>query len=296
MSLPGLTTASLSDVGRVRTQNEDSFGEFSRPDGWHLFVVADGMGGHRAGETASRVTVETISDVFSTSKAAPDEILRETLEASNARLYRMASDSTELRGMGTTAVLLLVCPGGAGFVAHVGDSRLYRYREHALRALTEDHSVVAELQRRGLISADEAAVHPRRNEIMRSVGVEATVAVETRSTDVSIGDRYLLCSDGLSGMLDETEIAVILDGTPPEQAARELIDRANEHGGHDNVTVQVVDVVGEAVAIAPTLRRGSTVPASRAESNTGGRSALGWMLGLVALVAALLLVLLLTRS
>ncbi len=242
MSRPRLTTASQSDVGRVRTRNEDSFGEFSRPDGSTLLIVADGMGGHRGGETASRLTVETVGEVFCRSGAAPEETLREALEAANSRVHGMATSNPELGGMGTTAVVLLFCPDGAGFVAHVGDSRLYRYRDDVLRALTRDHSVVAELERRGLLTAEQAAVHPRRNEIIRSVGIEPRVDVETSRLEIRPGDRYLLCSDGLSGMLDETEIAVILDEAEPAEAARRLIERANEHGGQDNVTVQVAAV------------------------------------------------------
>ena len=237
-----LTVASTSDVGRVRSRNEDHFGEFTRSDGTHLLVVADGMGGHRAGATASRITVETVGEVFRATQGPPEETLRAALEAANTRVHDMAAATAEMRGMGTTAVLLLLSPDGPGFVAHVGDSRAYRYRDDALRPLTQDHSVVAELERRGLISAEEAAVHPRRNEIMRSVGVAPTIDVEVQAIDVKPGDRYLLCSDGLSGMVDETEIAVILEGSSPEHAARALVERANEHGGHDNVTVQVVAV------------------------------------------------------
>lgn len=242
MSRPSLTTASRSDVGRVRTRNEDSYGEFTRPDGARLLVVADGMGGHRAGETASRLTVETVGQVFAASAEPPEGTLREALEAANARVHGMAVENPELRGMGTTAVVLLFGPDGSGFVAHVGDSRLYRYRDDVLRPLTRDHSVVAELERRGLLTADEAAVHPRRNEIIRSVGIEPSVDVEIQPLEILPGDRYLLCSDGLSGMVDDTEIAVILDGAEPAEAAERLIERANEHGGQDNVTVQIAAV------------------------------------------------------
>lgn len=246
MSRPGLTTASLSDVGRVRTRNEDSYGEFSRQDGATLLIVADGMGGHQAGATASRVTVDTVGEVFTASTDPPEDTLRAALEAANARVHEMALEDPALRGMGTTAVALLIGPGESGFVAHVGDSRLYRYRDEALRPLTRDHSVVAELERRGLLTAEEAAVHPRRNEIMRSIGVNATVDVEIGPVDLRPGDRYLLCSDGLSGLVDETEIAVILEDAEPSEAVRQLVDRANEHGGHDNVTVQIAALATDA--------------------------------------------------
>jgi protein phosphatase len=246
VSRPDLTTASLSDVGRVRTRNEDSFGEFSREDGSTLLIVADGMGGHQAGATASHVTVDTAGEVFAASTDPPEDTLRAALEAANARVHEMALEDPALRGMGTTAVALLIGPGDSGFVAHVGDSRLYRYRDEALRPLTRDHSVVAELERRGLLTAEEAAAHPRRNEIMRSIGVNATVDVEIAPVDLRPGDRYLLCSDGLSGLVDETEIAVILEGAAPAEAVRQLVDRANEHGGHDNVTVQIAALATDA--------------------------------------------------
>jgi len=204
-----------------------------------LLVVADSINSHRAGETASRVTVDTVGEVFGAATDPPEETLRTALETANARVHEMAVADPELRGMGTTAVALLIGPADTAHVAHVGDSRLYRYRGDALRPLTRDHSVVAELERRGLLSSEEAAVHPRRNEIMRSIGVEATVEVDVQRVDLRSGDRYLLCSDGLSGLVDETEIAVILEGAEPAEAARQLVDRANEHGGHDNVTVQI---------------------------------------------------------
>jgi protein phosphatase len=237
--------ASLSDVGRVRNRNEDACREFENAAGRRLLVLADGMGGHRAGATASRVTVETIGEIFHHPDSAsedPDSLLRRAVETANTRVHEMAKQDAELRGMGTTAVALLLAPDGRGWVAHVGDSRAYRYRDNQLGALTSDHSVVAELERRGLISAEQAAVHPRRNEILRCVGIDAQVEVDAAAVDLLPGDRFLLCSDGLSCMLDETEIAVILDDHPPAKAARLLVERANEHGGHDNVTVQVVEV------------------------------------------------------
>jgi serine/threonine protein phosphatase PrpC len=269
VSRPSLTTVSRSDVGRVRTRNEDSYGEFTRPDGARLLVVADGMGGHQAGETASRVTVETVGQVFSASAEPPEGTLREALEAANARVHEMAVENPELRGMGTTAVVLLFGSDGSGFVAHVGDSRLYRYRDDVLRPLTRDHSVVAELERRGLLTAEEAAVHPRRNEIIRSVGIEPSVDIEIQSLEIRPGDRYLLCSDGLSGMVDDTEIAVILDGAEPQEAAERLIERANEHGGQDNVTVQIAAVYPPQPDAATT--QGASPPARPASPSTASR-------------------------
>lgn len=239
-----VTTASLTDVGRVRAHNEDSCGEFESSAGYKLLVVADGMGGHRGGATASRVAIETIGEVFQKSKSDPEAMLQEALHTANERVHRMAVETPELRGMGTTAVTLLLGPDGTGWVAHVGDSRAYRMRGGLMQPLSADHSVVAEMQRRGLITAEEAAVHPRRNEILRSVGVQPSVEPEVTRLTLEAGDRFLLCSDGLSGMLEDPEMGELLANQPPEQAVRSLVDTANMRGGPDNITVQIAIIPG----------------------------------------------------
>jgi protein phosphatase len=233
--------ASKTDVGQVRSANEDSCDSVDRADGSRLLVVADGMGGHRGGATASQTAVATISEVFQqdTSDQSQD-MLRRAIEAANARIYSLAQDDPELEGMGTTVVAFLLDPRQRGSVAHVGDSRAYRYRRGRLEPLTIDHSVVAEMHRRGLLSAEEAATHPRRNEILRSVGVLPEVEVETADVEVSPGDRFVLCSDGLSGVVSDEEIAAIVQSKPPEAAVEALVELANERGGPDNITVQIL--------------------------------------------------------
>jgi hypothetical protein len=141
--------------------------------------------------------------------------------------------------MGTTAVAMLFCPDQTAWVAHVGDSRAYRFRNARLEPITRDHSVVAELERQGHLTPEEAAVHPRRNEILRSVGVSATVEVEVAQVDLQVGDQYLLCSDGLSGLVSDPEIARVVEANGIEDAARLLIRMANDAGGPDNITVQI---------------------------------------------------------
>lgn len=237
-----VTAASLSDVGRVRTRNEDSCGHFENSSGFRLWVVADGMGGHRGGATASRLAVDTMGEVFSSFTGDPEVMLRLALQNANERVFVLAGEDPELRGMGTTAVSLLLGPASEGWVAHVGDSRAYRWRAGRIEALTRDHSVVAEMERRGLITAEEAAVHPRRNEILRSVGVQAEIEPEVCVIEVQAGDRFLLCSDGLSGLVSDAEIEAIVSASAPASAAQTLIDTANERGGHDNITVQIVSV------------------------------------------------------
>ncbi len=226
-------------MGQVRTRNEDSCGEFVGPAGQRLLVVADGMGGHKAGAEASRLAVETVGEIFASSTLPPDEMLEVALESANDRIYAVAQSDSELRGMGTTAVALLFCPDGSTWVAHVGDSRAYRLRRGQFEPITRDHSVVAELERRGHLTAEEAAVHPRRNEILRSVGVQPTVEVEVAPVDLEDGDIYVLCSDGLSGMVSDVDMSAVVAGYSLDDAADLLIRMANDAGGQDNVTVQL---------------------------------------------------------
>ena len=239
-------TATRSDLGRLRERNEDSCGEFEPESGQQLLVVADGMGGHRAGDTASRIAVETIAEKMQAPSTEPLEArLRHAFEAASERIHTMASRDSSLAGMGTTGVALLLDPGGNSLVAHVGDSRAYRMRGKRLEALTADHSVVAELERRGMMTRQEAAVHPRRNELLRSLGVEPRVEVEVSPVSVEPGDRFLLCSDGLTGVVPNEDIAAVLDREDPEEAVRTLIDLANNRGGPDNITVQIAIVKGD---------------------------------------------------
>jgi protein phosphatase len=240
-----IESASLSDVGRMRRANEDACAEFSQPSGRRLFVVADGMGGHRGGGTASRLAVETIGDLFAGSNAAPEKILREALETANRRIHETARENLDLSRMGTTGVAFLVDGSGRGWVAHVGDSRLYRLRSEKMEVMTSDHSLVGELERGGLLTAAEAAVHPRRNELLRSIGVEPVVEVEVRRLAVAPGDRFLLCSDGLWSLVSDSEIGQVLARERPTEAARVLVELANDRGGTDNATVQVVKIPGD---------------------------------------------------
>ena len=235
--------ASKTDVGQVRQANEDSCDTFSREDGTRLLVVADGMGGHRGGATASKAAVATIAETFDAEpNARPKEMLARAIQAANARVYGMAQENPQLEGMGTTVVTFHLDARGKGTVAHVGDSRAYRYRLGRLDPLTIDHSVVAEMQRRGLLSAEEAAVHPRRNEILRSVGVLPEVNVEVTDVEVRSGDRFVLCSDGLSGVVADDEIAALVQAETPDDAVNALIQLANERGGPDNITVQILSI------------------------------------------------------
>lgn len=238
-----IEVASRTDVGQVRSANEDSCDTFERADGTRLLIVADGMGGHQGGATASQMAVATVSDLFTNDSSNHIEALIENaIIRANERIFELAQNDPTLEGMGTTVVAFLLDSNGQGFVAHVGDSRAYRYRLGQLEPLTVDHSVVAEMHRRGLISADEAAVHPRRNEILRSVGVLAEVEVEVAKVEVAPGDRFLLCSDGLTGVVSDEEIATVVQAESAGTAVETLIQMANDRGGPDNISVQILAI------------------------------------------------------
>jgi protein phosphatase len=241
--IANLDIATATDVGRLRSANQDAFGEFEDDGGgWQVLFVADGMGGHRGGEVASQLAVDCVGEHFSNTEAAPAERLRGALELANARIHGKSQAQSELSGMGTTGVGLVLTGESVGWIAHVGDSRAYRLRDGALEQLTSDHSVVGELVRRGQLTPDEARAHPQSNEILRALGTHPEVEVELRSVDVEPGDQFLLCSDGLWGELSDPEIADVLRSSPPGEAAPRLVELANEAGGADNITLQIAAV------------------------------------------------------
>jgi len=233
-----------SDVGRQRASNQDCCGMAVAPgDGARLWIVADGMGGHVGGEVASRVAVDAASASFTAGGAALEERLRAAIGAANRAVLEAAHQDRSLSGMGTTAVALAVA-GESVCVANVGDSRAYRLRRARIEQLTRDHSVVAELVRRGHLSEDEALMHPRRHEVLRSLGFEWDLEIDVEPADAEAGDVFVLCSDGLCGVVDDAEIAALCARRRPSEAARALVDAANARGGPDNITVQVIRVVG----------------------------------------------------
>ena len=234
-----IETAGLTDVGQVRSVNQDAIGEFELADGQgRLLMVADGMGGHRGGEVASRLAVESTGEVLRGRDPDPD-VMADAFQEANARIHKTGAEDRSLAGMGTTGVAILFAADGRAWVAHVGDSRAYRLHQGDIERLTDDHSVVGELVRLGRISADEARIHPQRNEILRAIGTQEQVKVEVQPVDASPGDCFLLCSDGLSTLVTDGEIGEILGAEAPETAARQLVDLANERGGNDNISVQI---------------------------------------------------------
>ena len=231
MGLRIVEKAALSDVGRQRQGNEDSYLERSP-----LFAVADGMGGARAGEVASRIAVEQF-DVDDDADNPPEEQLAEVARGANRKIHRMAQEDSAYAGMGTTFTATLVT-GKEIAIGHVGDSRMYRFRDGELERLTHDHSLVEEFVRQGKLTPEEAEVHPQRSIITRALGPEPEVEVDTYTHAGRDGDVYLLNSDGLTGMINEQTVADILrDRDSLEDAAEKLIAAANENGGKDNITV-----------------------------------------------------------
>jgi protein phosphatase len=228
-----------TDVGRVREGNEDAY---LVDDAMGLAAVADGMGGHRAGEVASATALEALRAAITSGRP-----LRESIQDANEAVFAKSLTDTDLRGMGTTLTAGTLVTGGTLLVGHVGDSRAYLLHDGELRQVTEDHSLVEELVREGRLTADEAAVHPQRSIITRALGLDPAVEVDVYPVELAPGDRLLLCSDGLTGMVQTDVIAGILRREEdPSRAAAQLVDAANHAGGEDNITVVVVAVTDEA--------------------------------------------------
>jgi PPM family protein phosphatase len=226
-----------TDIGRVRERNDDSM-LIKDP----LFAVADGMGGHRGGDVASAMTLEAL-ERFDTSQEGVLGRLVEEIQSANRAVLERGTAEASLQGMGTT-LTALVADDGTAYLAHVGDSRAYLLRDGSLQRLTEDHTLVQRMVREGRITPQQAENHPQRNILTKALGVEQDLSPDPLTMDIHPGDRILLCTDGLSGMLDEDRIREVLDGEPdPQRAADQLVAEAIEAGGDDNVTVVVIDVL-----------------------------------------------------
>jgi protein phosphatase len=242
-----------TDTGRQRRANEDSL--LARAP---LFVVADGMGGAQAGEVASRLAVESF-EAGVQDAGQPEAALAALAQQANARIYELSHSNAEQAGMGTTLTAVYVGEREIS-IAHVGDSRAYRLRAGELLRLTEDHSLVDELLRQGRLTPEEAIEHPQRSVITRALGPEGTVEVDTRSYTARDGDVYLLCSDGLTTMLAEQQLASILIAhTTLREAGEALIAAANEAGGRDNITVVLLRVEELDVDAAPLTEEAPAV-------------------------------------
>ena len=238
----------ITDIGKKRSQNQDSMAAIPELG---LFMVADGMGGHRGGETASAIATEVIpksvAESFKTSGWEPRMVIAEAMQQANRAIYQHALKRPELQGMGTTATALLFTNGKLT-IGHVGDSRCYFLKPEGIWQATRDHSLVQEKLRAGLITRSEVKTDRMKNVITRSVGFEPVVDVDVYQMNVTIGDTFLICSDGLSGLIEDPEVFRLVKKDLFEQGdinqtVKDLIGTANRNGGDDNITTVMIQVV-----------------------------------------------------
>lgn len=241
-----MNTYSITDVGRVRSMNQDRYSNYFHPR-FSLLLLADGMGGHNAGEVAAAMAIDACREYFMKDKERSDyeALLTEAVEAANLAVYEKGESVSEYRRMGTTICAAVIADRQLT-IAHVGDSRIYLFRDGKLIQLTEDHSLVADMVRQGLLTPEQALVHPDRNTLTRAVGTNETIAVDTRTLSLSAGDRLLLCSDGLTKMMETEAMEAILAAEPAaREAAEMLVKQANDNGGADNITLTLYDIGGD---------------------------------------------------
>src|SRR5437667_703692 len=262
-----LDVAQLTDVGRKREHNEDNMAYVIPKDPQvmakkgALFIVADGMGGHAAGEVASEIAVDTISNMYYQDDS--DEVATSLLRAikrANALIHQRAAENMLRSGMGTTCVAA-VLRGNMAYIANVGDSRAYIVRDGKVKQVSQDHSWVAEQVRAGLLTEDQARTHAQRNVITRCLGTQADVEIDVFPEPIEEKDALVLCTDGLSGLVSDEEIRRIVDQAGPQESVYHLVERANENGGPDNITAIVVSI----------LEVGSEPPNVRHPVYVGGR-------------------------
>ena len=243
-----------TDVGRSRARNEDSY-LVQEP----LYAIADGMGGHRGGDVASSLALESLQPPGAEAPAEEFHRLVEQIKDANRRVLERGEADRNLRGMGTTLTAILAADGKA-HVAHVGDSRAYMLREGSLQQLTEDHTLVQRMIREGRLTEEEAHTHPQRSILTRALGVEDDLPIDELTLDLKPGDRLLLCSDGLTNMIGREAIQeILLTEDDPQRAADRLVEEANQAGGDDNITVIVLDVVADQPAASADAEASSAV-------------------------------------
>ena len=236
----------LTDRGKVRQHNEDSCGVFTNKDGDTLAIVADGMGGHRAGDVASSMTTSKLKTLWeeSTSIQSPETAekwLEDSIRLVNEGLYNYAQENTDCLGMGTT-VVAAICTSTFSTIAHIGDSRCYLLNQSGYKQITEDHSLVNELVKSGQISREDAEHHPRKNVLLRALGTESIVEMDITTIVLDEQDQLLICSDGLSNKVSDLLMSEILHkDLDLEMKAKTLVNLANENGGEDNITIVIVD-------------------------------------------------------
>jgi serine/threonine protein phosphatase PrpC len=260
-----IQVGAASDIGRVRERNEDAY-LVHEP----LFAVADGMGGHRGGNVASLLTIETLES-FRMPEQGAAKALVEDIKKANLRVMERGESDRDLRGMGTT-ITAMVAEDAKAHVAHVGDSRAYLFRSGTLLQLTEDHTLVQRMVREGKISQEEAGHHPQRSILTRALGVEDGIDVDELTLDLHAGDRIVLCTDGLTSMVeDESILQILQEERDPQAAADRMVHEANDAGGEDNITVIVMDFQegGDGAMEDPTIAVTAAPQTDVSSSRTG---------------------------
>lgn len=239
-----------TDVGVIRNKNEDYFNAVNLPDGSYVFVVADGLGGHLAGEVASRTAVTNLIEMMKEGMGGdPITFFRESLEKINREIEKIGNSEPDKKGMGTTLSLLYI-KDNKGYIAHVGDSRIYKISHGKIFQLTEDHSFVEKLVADGLITEEEARHHPRKNVLLQMIGMKKEVNPQIIGPfPIEEGDKFLLCTDGLSNLVSDFEMKEILGRLPIQEAVDYLIDLAKKRGGPDNITAIGVSFGRELVLV-----------------------------------------------
>jgi serine/threonine protein phosphatase PrpC len=247
---PGIELANLTDIGCARENNEDYYG-YAEPESdsefalrGRLVIIADGMGGHEGGQIASGLAVNVLRQTFLEGPAGdPAAVLASAFRSAHAAIHEHALEHPELKGMGTTCTAAVLRDGWLTY-GHVGDSRLYFLRDGAIASLTRDHSYVQQLLDNGVITPEQAKVHPGRNILTSALGVESAVQAELADAPVALqpADVLLLCTDGLHGLVSDDEMAAIASTKPPRQACQDLVDLAKSRGGFDNITLQIVRI------------------------------------------------------
>jgi protein phosphatase len=243
MAVTGLQVGRHTDVGQRRDHNEDEHVELETQDGGTVLVVADGMGGHLAGEVASRMAIEVLERELTAPAADPTGALRAAIELANHEIWEESERDAEKAGMGSTIVAAIVLDGKA-YLANAGDSPAYLIRGDEAEQLTHDHGLVAEQVAAGIITEEAAERHPFRHVLTRCLGAEPEVEVEVyEPRELEPGDILVLCSDGLTEHVAKHELSGLVTATDPNEIAKRLVDEANQRGGHDNITVVVARVV-----------------------------------------------------
>lgn len=254
----------VTDPGNIRTNNED-VGLFFRieeaRDKGYLLMVADGMGGHNAGEVASRLAADVISHEYFNQDLSAEKSLHKAFERANKNIFEKSLSGKTWKGMGTTCTALVVI-GSDIYYAHVGDSRAFLLNKDKILQITEDHTYVQELVNKGEITIAEAAIHPKRNILTNAMGTKETLRIDTGKFALPMeeNDRLMICSDGLYDYLNDNEIARILGGTSLHDAAKEMVEEAKRRGGHDNITVVIAEKIAASITTTGKETRDFDIP------------------------------------